>query len=164
MNDFTEAICQLDNVPRWVAFLSEREKAEYLFFQVLATSASVGIAEEDLYLLTCPAKLSFDRPHTRTRMHGRIVPYFERSRRERIMALLNRLVSPIWIQLLILATFSQLSLSDLQCHARQRLLAVSQPAHIHQHVAFGRGSFRCQTSTSGVRSRRRPCKSVCASL
>ena len=48
MYDFTEALRQLDNVPRLIASLSKREKTENLFFKVLGASASVGIAEEDL--------------------------------------------------------------------------------------------------------------------
>lgn len=125
MNNFTKALCQLKNVPRSVASLSKGEKAENLVFKVMTVSASVGVAEEDLYLLTCTAEMCLGRSHTRTRIDGRIVPYFEKSRRERIMALQNQSVWPVWIQVPIFATFSQLSLSDLQCHARRWLLAVS---------------------------------------
>lgn len=124
MYDFTEALCELDDLSRLVAPLLEREEAENLFFEVLAASASVGIAEEDLDRLIRCGEMCLGRSHTRTRIDGRIVPYLERSRRERTMALLNRSVGPGWIQVLSFATFSQLSLSGLQHHARRWLLAV----------------------------------------
>lgn len=92
MYEFTEALRQLDNAPRLVASLLEREKTENLFFEVLGAFASMGIAEEDLNLLTRPAEMCFGRSHTRTRIDGRSVPYLEGSRRERFMALLNRSV------------------------------------------------------------------------
>lgn len=90
MYDFTEALRQLDNVPRSIASLSEREKTENLFFEVLGASASVGIAKEDLGLSTRRAAMHLYRSHTRTRIDDKSVPYLEGSCRERFMALHNR--------------------------------------------------------------------------
>ena len=95
MNDLSETLRQLDNVPTLVASLSKRKEPEDLFLKVLAASASVRVAKEDLYLLEGTAEVcaqAFSRSHTRTRIDGRILPYFERLRRARTMASLKRSV------------------------------------------------------------------------
>lgn len=80
-----------------VASLPKREEPKDLFLKILAASASVRVAKEDLYLLEGTPEVSaqaFGTSRTRTRIDGRILPYFKRLRRERTMALLNRSAQP----------------------------------------------------------------------